>query len=87
MWKVPAKAAAGSTDGVAQARQAGQQHVDLELGALDVGLGRHRGGTRRGEQPVEDGGRAAREERAAAALPLPALPPAHATSPVEGRPT
>ena len=40
MWKVPAKAAAGSTALVAQPRQPGQQHVDLELGALGRRLGR-----------------------------------------------
>jgi hypothetical protein len=36
---VPAKASRGSTAGSRQAREPGEQHVDLELGALGRGLG------------------------------------------------
>ena len=70
---------------VAQAGEPGEQQVDLELRALDVGLGLDGVGARRGEQPVEHGGRAAGDERRD---PWPCrgrpLPPAHVTSPVEG---
>ena len=90
-WRVALVDVEGAGEGgggvdrrVAQPGEPGQQHVDLELGALDVGLGVDGVGARGGEQAVEHGGAQPATRVPPTALPLPALPPAHATSPVEG---
>ena len=83
MWKVPAKAAAGVHALVAQPRQPGQQHVDLQLRALGRRLGVDRRGTGRASSWLRTVGATpdstVAPARAAQALPLP--PARQVTSP------